>query len=112
MIKLIPYKYRRKLSNWLLGVDSTLVDSTLTEHKIVHYHPKSEEIISQHQYDVREMKYHKEELHKQITRKMVASLVHELIKSKMVTLHQVTEMGPTGEIGKIIARIRVIKIEE
>jgi hypothetical protein len=107
MIKLIPYKYRRKLSNWLLGVDSTL-----TEHKIVHYHPKSEEIVTQHQYDVREMKYHKEELHKQITRKIVTELVHEIIKNKMVRVEEITEMTPRGEIGKIIARIRVIKIEE
>ena len=107
MVKLISYKYRRKLSNWLLGVDSTL-----TEHKIVPYHPKSEEIVTQHQYDVREMKYHKEELHKQISRKIVTELVHEMIKNKMVTIEEITEMTPRGEIGKILARVRVIKIEE
>ena len=105
MIQYIQYKYRRRLSNWLLGVEGTS-----TEHKIVHYHPKTIELTSQHEYDLYEMDEYKDRLHSQITKKIVTDLVHQAIQSGFVKIIQGDD--PMHRKGFIRAELKVIETVE
>lgn len=105
MIQYIPYKYRRRLSNWLLGAEGTI-----TEHKIVHYHPKTTRLTSQHEYDLHEMGEYRDQLHSQITKKIVTDLVEQAIQSGFVNIIQGDD--PMHKDGFVRAELRVVETVE
>ena len=105
MIKLIPIRYRQRISKWLLGDENSF-----TEHRVVNYHPKSEVIRSEHQYDLGrflETSY-SEEIKKDIKRQVVTNIVEKAIESGFVQLEE-TE-NPMNRVGIIRAMLRVQKI--
>ena len=104
MIKLIPIRYRQRISKWLLGDENSF-----TEHRVVNYHPKSEVIRSEHQYDLRVLETsYSEEIKKDIKRQVVTNIVEKAIESGFVQLEE-TE-NPMNRVGIIRAMLRVHEI--
>ena len=104
MIKLIPIRHRQRISRWLLGDEMSVF-----EHKIVNYHPKSEVIRSEHQYDLRVLETsYSEEIKKDIKRQVVTNIVEKAIESGFVQLEE-TE-NPMNRVGIIRAMLRVHEI--
>ena len=105
MIKLIPIRYRQRISKWLLGDENSF-----TEHRVVNYHPKSEVIRSEHQYDLGrflETSY-SEEIKKDIKRQVVTNIVEKAIESGFVQLEETED--PMNRIGILRAELRVHEI--
>ena len=104
MIKLIPIRYRQRISKWLLGDENSF-----TEHRVVNYHPKSEVIRSEHQYDLSIFETSFSELiKKDIKRQVVTNIVEKAIESGFVQLEETEDL--MNRIGILRAELRVIKI--
>ena len=104
MIKLIPIRYRQRISKWLLGDENSF-----TEHRVVNYHPKSEVFRSEHQYDLRVLETSFSELiKKDIKKQVVMNLVEGILESGFVELEETED--PMNRIGIIRAELRVVEI--
>ena len=104
MIKLIPYKHRRRLCRWLLGDENSI-----TEHRVVNYHPKSEVFRSEHKYDLNTLVgSHQAYIYSEIKRQVVTNIVEKAIESGFVQLEETED--PMNRIGILRAELRVHEI--
>tara|TARA_R110000851_G_scaffold229365_1_gene382018 strand:+ start:194 stop:511 length:318 start_codon:yes stop_codon:yes gene_type:complete len=104
MIKLIPIRYRQRISKWLLGDENSF-----TEHRVVNYQPKSEVFRSEHKYDLSIFETSFSELiKKDIKRQVVTNIVEKAIESGFVQLEETED--PMNRIGILRAELRVIEM--
>ena len=104
MIKLIPIRYRQRISKWLLGDENSF-----TEHRIVNYHPKSEVIRSEHQYNLNTLTGSQQAyIYSEIKRQVVTNIVEKTIESGFVQLQETED--PMNRIGILRAELRVVEI--
>ena len=106
MIKLIPIRHRQRISRWLLGDEISIF-----EHKIVHYHPKSEVIRSEHQYDLNILAGSQQaHIYSEIRRQVVTNIVEKAIESGFV--NSIHTEDPMNRIGILRAELRVVEMKE
>ena len=104
MIKVIPIRYRQRISKWLLGDENSV-----TEHRILNYHPKSEVFRSEHKYDLRVLETSFSSIIKRDIRKqVVTNIVEKAIESGFVQLQETED--PMNRMGIIRAELRVLEI--
>ena len=104
MIKLIPIRYRQRISKWLIGDENSF-----TEHRIVNYHPKSEVFRSEHQYNLNILVANQiEHIYSEIRRQVVTNIVENAIESGFVNIIHTED--PMNRIGILRAELRVVEI--
>jgi hypothetical protein len=103
MKKLIPVKYRKMLSKWLVDDETSTVN-----HKVIHYHTKSEIIRSEYKYFSSILSGKNGDfIYPEIKRKVVSEIIDRAIESGFILVENTENLMDRTSI--IRAELIVVK---